>query len=307
MSDILDILDEDDGFLQGDDGDFGWDDEDSSDTDDFALDVIEPSEMNASQAREITTAIQTAATATYILLAQAHEGKAYKAMGYETWAAYVKEEFELSASRSYQLLDLSKAVKMLEEASPDGTEARLTEAQVRSLKNELPQITEEVKEATTDKSADEASDIIGEIIEDKREQKRADDAAVNEKQQSLEEAQQDGYQKGLESATDAFLEDNGYNQDGAKTNVDGDEYPDNIPSTQSTGEGANKSGMSPEDSMNLYNFLNMLEGVDSLPEPERIIDIIPSARIDEVGEKLTRVAEWVQNFKGQWDEFLENE
>lgn len=310
-NDILDILGEDDGDLFADDGDFSWDDDTGvAEHEDFALETIQRSEMTEAEAREITTAIQATATATYILLSKAHEGRAYKAMGYGSWAEYVKAEFDLSASRSYQLLDLSKAVKMLESAAPEGTEVHLTEAQVRSLKNELPQITEEIREATSGKSADEASDLIGEIIEENREQKRADAAAVNAKEQGLQEAELEGYQKGMESATDAFLDNEGYNQDGSEknTNLDGDSYPDHemIPSTPSTGEDTQRSGLSPEDSMNLYNFLNMLEGVDSLPNPSRIIEIIPPARIDEVDQKLNSVVAWVNDYKQQWDEHLED-
>lgn len=301
--DILDILNDD--ALQ-DDGDFSWEegtiDLDGED-DPFALDTIEPAEMTEAEAREITTAIQTAATATYILLSQAHEGKAYKAMGYDTWADYVKHEFDLSASRSYQLLDLSKAVKMLEEAAPEGTEVKLTEAQVRSLKKELPQITEEVKEATSGKDPDQASEIIGEIIEDRREQQRADEKETQKREQELADAQQDGYQKGLESAADAFLDDNGYEQNGApKQNLDGEDYPDG---ERSTGEDTMRSSLSPEDSMNLYNFLNMLTGVESLPAPERILSIIPEDRYDELHQKVEHAVTWIQQLKAEWDDYFD--
>jgi hypothetical protein len=132
MSDILDQIDdlEDDEF-----GELELDDED--DSPDFSTDLVISDddleyEMSEGKAREITDAIRAAASATYILLHQAHNGKAYKALGYDTWAEYVKHEFDISASRSYQLLDLAKAIQMIEAVTPDGTDVKLTEAQTAS-------------------------------------------------------------------------------------------------------------------------------------------------------------------------------
>ncbi len=296
MSDILDEIEtlgdsHEDFDDELDELDF---DEDGEEGD--ALELISDSdleyELSEGKARELTDAIRAAATATYVLLAQAHEGKAHKALGYETWADYVRAEFDISSSRSYQLLDLSKAVKLLEEASPDGTVVRLTEAQARDIKRELPKITEQVRAETEGLEAEEAGDTVERIIEDIREQKRADDAAIQEREKGLADAEQDGYHRGLEAAGDAFLDRNPEEEE--RRAADGGQYGDPAPD-----DGLDV--LSPQDKVDLYNFLNVLSGLTSLPEPDDFVKLIPHGREDEISNQLNTAAAWLNRFSNLWE------
>ena len=285
MSDILDSIDD----LVDDD--YDSDDELSNDVDDFSQDldmvIDNETDMSETEARELTEAIRSAATATYILLAQAHEGKAYKALGYDTWAAYVKEEFDISTQRSYQLLDLSKVITTLEASAPDGTEVKLTEAQARDIKRELPKITERIQEETKDLSPEEAEDVIGNIIDEAREeaaaQKKADDKVISEKEKDLEEAEQNGYNKALEDVADQMLEADSPNRLG-------DSADDEMIEVEVQGDG---DSLSPQDSMDMYNFVNSMTGFSSLPEPDDFVNIIPESRFSETYEQLLETASWV--------------
>lgn len=255
-------------------------------------------EMSEEKAREITDAIRAAATATYVLLAQAHAGKAYKALGYDTWADYVRTEFSLSASRSYQLLDLSKVVNEIEEVVPEGTVIKLTEAQARDIKRELPKITEQIKEATADLDPEEASEAVDRIIEDIREQKKLDDAAVQEREKRLEEAEQEGYHRGLEAAADAMLEADSerrgdYDGDGNYESR-GDE-PDDI------------DVLSPQDKVDLYNFLNVLTGLTSMPDADEFVKIIPGGREEEITNQLNQAVAWLNRFSTMWELRVESD
>lgn len=289
MSDILDSIDD---LIEDDDYDFNnapeIETEEFNDFTDSLEQVIEDEgDMSESEAREITEAIRSAATATYILLTQAHEGKAYKALGYETWANYVKEEFEISPQRSYQLLDLSKVIKMIEGSAPEGTDVRLTEAQARDIKRELPKITERIQEETKDMSPEEARERIDDIIDDARneaaEQKNYDDKAVAEKEKALDQAEEDGYNKALEDVADQMLEAD------ATTRL-GDSADDELIEVEVEGDG---DGMSPQDSMDLYNFVNAMSGISSLPEPDDFVRVVPDARFSEVYEQVMEAASWV--------------
>lgn len=296
MSDILDSIDD----LVDEDEDFNTEIEEADEIHDASVDldsVLEnEGEMSETEAKEVTAAIRSAVTATYILLAQAHEGKAYKALGYETWAEYVKEEFEISPQRSYQLLDLSKTIKMIEEVSPEGTNIKLTEAQARDIKRELPKITEQIKEETKDLDPEEAEDHVGRIIEDARQQQKEDEAGIAQREKNLAEAEKEGYQKGLEAAADAMLDEDDENQSNSSTfNADA---PNNMTSSaddeflevdvQGDGE-----GISPSDNMNLYQFVNALTGISSLPEPDDFVDVIPESRFDELYEQVLESASWI--------------
>lgn len=249
-------------------------------------------EMSEGKAREITDAIRAASAATYILLAQAHAGKAFKALGYETWADYVKAEFEISASRSYQLLDLSKAIQMIEAVTPEGTQVKLTEAQARDIKRELPKITEIIRDETEGLEADQASEAVDRIIGDIRDQKKLDDDAIAEREKNLAEAEQDGYHKGLEAAADSLLE-----ADAAGSMTDGADSE--FVEVEVAGDGLEV--LTPQQKVDLYNFLNVLSGLTSLPEPDDFLKTVPAGRDEEITNQLNTATAWLNRFSTLWE------
>lgn len=292
MSDILDQIDdlEDDEFeaLELDE---------ETDSSEFSTDLVISDDdldyiMSEGKAHEITDAIRAASAATYILLAQAHSGKAFKALGYDTWAEYVKNEFDMSASRSYQLLDLSKAIQMIEAVTPEGTDVKLTEAQARDIKRELPKITEIIREETEGLEADQASEAVDRIIDDIRDQKKADEAAIAEREKNLNEAEQDGYHKGLEAAADAMLE-----ADAAGSMTDGADSE--FVEVEVAGDGVEV--LNPQQKVDLYNFLNVLSGLTSLSEPDDFLKTVPAGREEEITNQLNTATAWLNRFSTLWE------
>lgn len=130
--------------------------------------LVDSGAMSKAAAEEITNAIKSYATATWVLVKRAHDGRAWKSLGYSTWEEYVTSEFDMSASRSYQLINQAKVISALEEAAPEGTKLMLTEAQTRDIKKELPRITEKVKNATSGDEPSVAASKINDIVEDER-------------------------------------------------------------------------------------------------------------------------------------------
>lgn len=247
-------------------------------------------DLSEERAREITEAIRSAATVTFILLAQAHEHNAHKALGYETWAEYVQGEFDMSAQRSYQLLDLSKVVNEIETVTPEGTTVKITEAQARDIKRELPRVTENIRDAIDEGEDPDAA--VQRVINDIRDQKKADDKAIAEKTKALEDAQREGYESGLENAADSLLEAD--RPDGLTNRADGD-----FIEVEVAGDGAGE--LSPEDSMNLYNFFNVLSGLSSLPEPDDFVQVVPKARAEEIENQLLEAVSWLNRFQTLWE------
>lgn len=292
MSDILDQIND----LEDDEFDELEIDEDNESSD-FSTELVISDddleyEMSEGKAREITDAIRAASAATYILLAQAHAGKAFKALGYDTWADYVKNEFEISASRSYQLLDLSKAIQMIEAVTPEGTQVKLTEAQARDIKRELPKITEIIREETDGLEAGQASEAVDRIIDDIRDQKKADEAAIHEREKKLAEAEQDGYHKGLEAAADSMLE-----ADAAGSMTDGADSE----FVEVEVEGDGLEVLSPQQKVDLYNFLNVLSGLTSLSEPDDFLKTVPAGRDEEITNQLNTATAWLNRFSTLWE------
>jgi hypothetical protein len=290
MSDILDSINE------LDDADFDSEEVTLEDTsEEEEIDVLsaelETSEMNETEAREITQAIRAGTVALYILIAQAHERKAHKALGYDTWADYVREEFDMSAQRSYQLIDLSKTISEIESVAPEGTSVKLTEAQARDIKRELPKITEKIKEETKNLSADDASEKVDSIINDIREQKKADEKAINEKQKQIDEAKQEAYHQALEDVADQMLSAD--QPDSMTSDADNEFVEVDV-------QGDDAKSLSPQDSMNLYSFFNALSGITSLPEPDDFVNIIPKDRKEEIDNQLLTATAWLNRFQTLW-------
>lgn len=117
---------------------------------------------------ELTKSIQSTTSALYILIKKAHDSKAWIAMGYESWAEYIKEEFSFSRARSYQLINQANVIDEINEAS--GVELYITEREARSIKNKLPEITKKLEKNVKDAdlSREEAKERAKEIIDESR-------------------------------------------------------------------------------------------------------------------------------------------
>jgi len=66
------------------------------------LDTVE---MTESCARDLTNRIKHAGEDLSDMLWRAHQGKAWKALGYDSWKQYCETEFRMSKQHSYRLLD----------------------------------------------------------------------------------------------------------------------------------------------------------------------------------------------------------
>lgn len=288
MTDILDTLD---------------DVEEETEEDVLTGEDVEESgedDLSESKARDITEAIKSIATATFGLLHQAYKHKAHKALGYSSWEKYVKEEFQMSKSRSYQLIAQAETIEAIKEITPEGTEVKLSEAEIRDLKSELPRITEIISQETSDMSPEEADDFINELIDREREQAQADQKAINEKKAAEKEATDAGYQNALDDVADNMLsegEEKGkaFDENGVVMEPDGaNSFSDDADSGlfEYDVEG-NGDSVSAEDALNLYNFFNMLAMATSLPEPEYIIELITDDRMGETMNQLPEAASWI--------------
>jgi hypothetical protein len=105
--------------------------------------------ITVSQAKELTQRIKRSAEATWKLLAEAHERKAWKPLGYKSWKAYAEAEFGMSESNAHRLLNQAHVAKALTAASGDArTPARgsPTARQAERIKPKLDEATTEVRE-----------------------------------------------------------------------------------------------------------------------------------------------------------------
>jgi hypothetical protein len=90
-------------------------------------------EMTKSCARDLTDRIRAGVSDVAELLHRAHEGRAWVALGYPSWAEYCKAEFEMSKTRSYQLLDFVEIKQEIEKSTI--VDSPQNESQTRALKS----------------------------------------------------------------------------------------------------------------------------------------------------------------------------
>lgn len=94
--------------------------------------AVESYVCNEAEARALTDEIKGSVERTWLLLSNAHERKAWAALGYGSWRDYAMAEFGLSQSHAYRLLDAARVVREIEAAagSPFG---EISEKEARAL------------------------------------------------------------------------------------------------------------------------------------------------------------------------------
>jgi hypothetical protein len=251
-----------------------------------ALPVVMPdfgdfhSPLNEEEARSITDTIRNAVDVVWMLIARAHAGGAWSALGYETWAEYVQAEFNMSRSRSYQLLDQARVVAEIEAALPEGTTVSITEAAARDLKGVLEEVVPEIRERTAGLEPDEASDVLAEIVEEQRERIRERQAEQHE------EDFEDGYMGGGNGGT----YNGGDDPEPLYEDIDG---VDVVAIRQAVNA-----------AHDLYSSLSALAG---LPDDlEDVVNIIPRERYPQIDENLAGAQENLRRFADLWEAHRED-
>lgn len=105
-------------------------------------------------AADVTARIKVSAVATYELIKEAYDGKAWLGLGYKSWREYTAAEFDMSASYAYRLVTQAKVAKQLTEAaasvSPNGDTSPvvLTEKEARDVAPLVGEVVEDIKQGT---------------------------------------------------------------------------------------------------------------------------------------------------------------
>jgi len=114
--------------------------------------------MDEAEAAVITQEIRDTTTLVCHLVKEAHDKQAWRALGYPTWAAYCKAEFNIGRSRSYQLVRYAEAIALTATAAglPESTIVDfLPEGETRGLN--MDEVAELVTEVIRDLPPDASS------------------------------------------------------------------------------------------------------------------------------------------------------
>lgn len=267
---------------------------------------IEP--LTRETATELTRSIRDAAEVIWVLIARAHAGKAWKALGYSSWAEYVNDEFNMSRSRSYQILDQSKVIAAINEATPQGAEISVSESSARDLKYVIQEAVPEIKEKTQGLSPEEAVAVTQEIIakyENKQSNPEDEEAPIAPETLNSESTLAGNIEtesfptEGSDLEVEAEVElNNQYdaqNEEESTLVVNTPEVPPNPTMSQEELAAIRQSVNAAHD---IYTALSALS---SLPEDlEAIIKIIPEERKQTVSKNLEIAESKLSYFAELW-------
>lgn len=155
--------------------------------------ALEVATCSAAEARALTDRIKGHADALWALLLEAHERRAWAALGYETWSDYVFRELNIQRSRSYQLIDQGRTIRAINAAVEVSTNVddglpqhsgippiHVTEWEARELKPCLPEVTEQVRERTNGAPPERVPEIVSEVVSEFRGAHVAQNSGQNE-------------------------------------------------------------------------------------------------------------------------------
>lgn len=126
-------------------------------------------DMTRDEARQLTDEIKGKTEELWSLVIVAHDRKAYRALGYATWPEYLAAEFEMSRSRSYQLLDQARVIKEIQAATGEmSTKVDISEREARDIKPVLDRVTERIREEVATVAPEQARAIVDQIIKEER-------------------------------------------------------------------------------------------------------------------------------------------
>jgi phage N-6-adenine-methyltransferase len=108
--------------------------------------------MTADEARQITDAIKSATEYLWQLLLDAYNGRAWEALGYESWRAWASAEFNVSERQSYYLLDRAEVLNALqaEVGAEPLQNLQIAGYEASRLKPHLGEAVEDVRELVTE-------------------------------------------------------------------------------------------------------------------------------------------------------------
>lgn len=286
--------------------------------------VISTEELTKEEAQELTENIRSTGEVLYVLVSQAHAGKAHQALGYESFESYVKEEFGMSRSRAYQLIGQANVIKEITDAVPEGTEISISEAAARDLKGMLDKVVPSIASRTENMSPEEASRVVDETIDEFR----FDDVGGGDGD--------DDFDNLSDEDIDALLNQSMMNFDeefmGDLRDREGFSASSGGPPLGGGGGGGGAGGFGdfdmelPDFDMELpdldgdfdlddddddsdsadydiiYEFYNVITTLSTLPDPEKIISNIAEARVQQINESTAKALEWLTEFSEKWEE-----
>ena len=131
---------------------------------------VTPADLTKAQARRLTDKIAEAAEHLWTLLLEAHDRKAWKALGYDSFSAYAQTEFGMSERNAFRLLDQGQVIRELERVAelPRASVTSVSARAAEDVKADLPALAEKVTEAVKNVPRAKRPEVVKKIVDEHR-------------------------------------------------------------------------------------------------------------------------------------------
>lgn len=133
--------------------------------------------LEEEEARGLTDRIRMATRYVCLLLLEAHVRRAWIALGYGTWEQYVHSEFNISRSRSYELVDQARVIQCVRAAAGMSGIPDISAYAALQVKPHLAELNAVIQERTEGLSQDEMGPVITQAVRELRDRVASERAA----------------------------------------------------------------------------------------------------------------------------------
>lgn len=266
------------------------------------IDLASP-ELSREEARELTKTIRTQTNVLYLLIARAHAGKAHIALGYSSFEAYIRAEFDYSKSYAYKLINQANIISAIEEVMPEGTQVYVSDATARGLKASMNSFIPELESRVSANPEEDPAAIMDELVQQYRENRDSTPDDSSELDDDDQFGEGGGDFNGNGGGGEYQGGGNGEYQGGG--NEEGDFESDY--DTENYDEEADEDAFDGEDGQTVrrryeavYNLYTALSQFSQMPSNDDIIKTIPPERRPQVTAYLETAVTWLQNFREEW-------
>jgi hypothetical protein len=119
-------------------------------------------------ARVLTERIKAAAGHVCLLLQEAHERRAWAALGYPTWEAYVRDEFHFSRRRSYELLEQARVLTMVKQIAELPDVPTISAYAAGQIKEHVDEVAQAIRLRLATSPARPPAEVVAEVVNAQR-------------------------------------------------------------------------------------------------------------------------------------------
>jgi len=128
------------------------------------MSVLAP-DLTSAGARELTDKIKSGLHQVSVLLLEAHDRRAWSALGYHSWSEYVRWEIKVSRSRAYELLDHGRVLRALASAAHLSGIPDISPYAANQVRPYLGQLVKEIRTQAAGLAEPGALDVVAEVVE----------------------------------------------------------------------------------------------------------------------------------------------